>query len=384
VWLLLVACGVPPEGVSETDDGSTSGGSTSVSVPSSSATASPSSTVPASDTTSVPQSCMAEADCEAPLPYCVDGQCVECTDESHCDGFLCSEGTCLGDPTIAVVVGYGFKRAWSADGIDWQDYQELDNAGMDDDNLLRGVGYGDGTFVAVGGSTNGVTVTSRDGATWENENRGHAGFLSDVVYVGGTFIAAGASGLRIQSADGGVTWDVRGEFLMAHFRAIEVGDGLVVAVGETYGGTEAITSRSEDGVAWIDTMPGGAALRSVAHGADAFVAVGNGGRVSTSADGVAWEDAAVGTADFLEIVWTGAEFLIEANGTLWSSPDGHAWAEVETTQPRPVTAVLRDAYLALSWPATVHRSVDLQAYEDVFAPGGSGLTDIAIGVPSGG
>ena len=379
VWLLLLlaGCGDLTEGVSDTGDGSTSGSTGGASSSSSSGT--PTSTLPPD--VLMPE-CMADEECDAPLPFCYEYVCSECLNDAHCDGFPCSEGTCLQDPTIAVVVGYGFKRAWSPDGITWEDYQEIDNGGMEDDNYLRGVGYGNGVFVAVGGADAGVSVTTADGVDWENENREHPGFLSDVVYFEGTFVAAGSSGLRVQSADDGMTWEVRGEFLMAHFRGLEAGNGVVVAVGETYGGMGAVAASSADGAEWNDMMPGGAALRSIAFGADTFVAVGNEGRVSASADGTGWNDTTVGSGEFLEIVWTGDEFLTAADGTLWSSPDAQDWAEVETTEPRPVTAVFRDGYISLLWPASILRSVDLQTYEEVFSPGGSGLTDIAVGIPA--
>jgi hypothetical protein len=111
------------------------------------------------------------------------------------------------------------------------------------------------------------------------------------------------------------------------------------------------------------------------------VAAGAAGRVSSSADGSAWDDQTLGAGNFNQVAFTGDEFLVAADGVLWSSPDGAAWAEFDNADPRPVVTRFMGGYFALGWPATIDRSDDLLAYETVFEPGGSGLTDIAVGVP---
>src|SRR5204863_5090657 len=65
---------------------------------------------------------------------------------------------------MAVVVGYGGRRVSSTDGVTWENFQQLNPNGGDDADLLRGVAFGGGTFVAVGGST----FTSPDGVVWTN------------------------------------------------------------------------------------------------------------------------------------------------------------------------------------------------------------------------
>jgi hypothetical protein len=89
----------------------------------------------------------------------------------------------------------------------------------------------------------------------------------------------------------------------------------------------------------------------------------------------------LGAGSFFAVAFAGDEFLVAADGTVWSSPDGAAWTEVDNADPRPVIAQFMGGYFALGWPATIDRSDDLIAYDTVFEPGGSGFTDIAIGVP---
>ncbi|MCG5051810.1 MAG: glycoside hydrolase [Myxococcales bacterium] len=62
-----------------------------------------------------------------------------------------------------IAVGYGGLRMFSTDGgRTWGKRVVLDPDGGDDRNLLRGAGYGDGVWVAVGWKI----FTSEDGKTW--------------------------------------------------------------------------------------------------------------------------------------------------------------------------------------------------------------------------
>ena len=393
------ACAVPPEsGDADTDGSSTTDPSTSASAtaptgptttPSTSSTAS--TTDATGDTSSssgeptTSAGCGGDDDCSDPTPHCDDaGECVQCTDHAHCESSACdlATGTCFEGSSIAVAVGYGFRRVWSGDGLEWQDFQEDDPMGGDDDALLRGIGYGDGTFVAVGGAAVGVTITSRNGADWENQTT-QPSFLSDVVWLNDTFVAAGGNGLRLRSTDGGVTWGDQTGYYAGHFRGIATDGALVVAVGHTYGGGGDIGmwSTTTDGDAWTAEETGGSPFGAIAWGAGTFVAVGAGGRASASADGTTWDDQTLGAANFNAVMFDGEAFLVAGDGALWSSPDGATWTEVDPADPRPVIAHFMGGYFALGWPATIDRSDDLVAYETVFEPGGSGLTDIAVGVP---
>ena len=63
--------------------------------------------------------------------------------------------------------------------------------------ILRGIAYGNGTFVAVGG--NGTILTSPEGITWTSRTSGTDSILYGVTYGNGTFVAVGTDGTILQS-----------------------------------------------------------------------------------------------------------------------------------------------------------------------------------------
>lgn len=370
---------------------STSGSSTATSSTTGSTTqptSTSTTTTTTEETSTTAAGCGSDGDCGDPtLPWCEpqSGDCVECYDQSHCElGCDLASFTCFtGDP-IAVVVGYGTRRAMSDDGVTWSAFVEVDPNGGDDNNLLRGVGYGDGVFVAVGGGGEGLSMTSGDGVAWENENRTIGSFLSDTVWMADGFIAAGGNGLRLRSDDHGATWGNEAGYYAGHFRAISTSGELAVAVGHTYGDVQDIGlwSTTSDGVTWSGEQTGGAPFRAVAFGSGMFVAVGDEGRVSSSADGQAWTDTDLGAGEIRDVAFAGGEFVLAAESTYWTSADGTSWSEAGG-DARPIAAYLEGAYLTVGWPATVSRADRLGAWNLVFDVGGSGFTQIAVGVPGG-
>jgi hypothetical protein len=73
-------------------------------------------------------------------------------------------------------------------------------------NDLNGVTYGNGLFVAVGGSPDSSTIlTSPDGVTWTQRTSPTSNSLYGWTYGNGTFVAVGRWGTILTSPDG-VTW----------------------------------------------------------------------------------------------------------------------------------------------------------------------------------
>lgn len=290
------------------------------------------------------------------------------------------------DPdAIAVAVGYGTRRVRSVDGLTWTDFIEVNPNGGDDNDLLRGVGYGDGVFVAVGGGGEGFSMRSTDGITWTDENHTIGSFLSDVVVLDdGTFVAAGGNGLRVRSVDGGVTWIDPSEYFAGHHRAIAAGNGVAVAVGHTYGdGNAGLVTTTADGATWTELQIGGGAYSggSIVFGNGTFVARDDAGQLRASADGIAWTDADVAPSGDHRPVFGDDAFWIGSDDGYWTSADGLQWTPYASDQVRDPVVWFHGQYLTLGWPASIAASSDLTAWQTVFEPGGSGLTDIAIGVP---
>lgn len=283
---------------------------------------------------------------------------------------------------IAVAVGYGQRRAHSLDGITWQ-LQEVRADGGDDDDLFRGLTWGDGRFVAVGGSTRTLTAVSLDGVAWTPGGGGRA-WLGDAAWNGGAFVAAGGNGLRVRSTDGGATWIDDAGYQPTHYRSVAGGGGVVVAVGHSYdgggpgGANVGVITSTADGVTWTERRRAGATFGTVAYGNGAFVAVGEGGLVATSPDGATWTDRTVGSGGG-GVIFTGAEFVLSRGATIYTSPDGATWTPASNAG-RAVIGHFGGAYLAAGWPLTVSRSTDLTTWTQVWAPMGSGLTAMVTGV----
>jgi hypothetical protein len=284
---------------------------------------------------------------------------------------------------IAVAVGYGTRRVRSEDGLEWTDFVEVDPDGGDDENLLRGIGYGDGVFLAVGGAGLGFSMRSFDGITWQDETHVFDAFASDVAWLDGTFVAAGGNGLRMRSLDGGVTWQDMGPYYSGHFRAIAAGNGVVVAVGHTYGDTNiGIVDTTSDGASWSGEQLVGApyAGLGLAFGAGVFVSRDEAGAVRSSSDGVEW-GGVLELDDGGAVLFADGRFVTADIGAYWTSEDGTTWDELAADDVRTPVGFVAGQWLTLGWPATIDASADLLSWQNVFAPGGSGLTDVAVGPP---
>ena len=297
--------------------------------------------------------------------------------------------TSTGDPplpadAIAVVVGYGTRRVRSADGLTWTDFAEVDPRGGDDDNLLRGVGYGDGVFVAAGGSGAALIMRSTDGIAWESVPNTLGNFVSDVAHADGTFVAAGGNGLRARSVDGGATWDSSTRYYAGHFRAVAAGNGVFVAVGHTYGDSnDGLWSTSIDGVTWTTEQTGGAPMGdgALAFGDGVFVVRDGAGAVRTSEDGQAWGEPVMQLGGPGRMIHVDGAFSSAGDDGLWRSTDGSTWVAAEG-DGRGVDGWLHGRYLSVSWPAAIDTSEDLAQWQRTFDVGGPGFTDVAVGSPT--
>ena len=288
-------------------------------------------------------------------------------------------GTGGGTPTV-VVVGYGGRRARSTDGSTWTNFQQITANGGDDDNLFRGVGYGNGTFVAVGGSTHCYTMTSTDGITWANENRTLTAWLGGVAALGTNFVAAGGNGMRVRSTDNGRTWQNEAGYQPIHYRAVTSSGSLVVAVGHNYDSSPnvGVIATTADGITWTQRMRAGGTFGEVAFGNGTFIATGSGGRVARSSDGITWTDVTLAGTGGASVAFAGTEFVVTFDSTAHRSTNGVTWTQSSTSHR--VAGFFNGKYLGLGWPAAVFAGASLTSWTTAFSPGGSGLTGLAVGV----
>lgn len=284
--------------------------------------------------------------------------------------------TPTGEP-LFVAVGYGGRRMRSVDGSAWTNDVVVDPNGGDDNTLFRGVGFGDGVFVAVGGSSEGQILTTENGIDWTTRTPASS-WLGDVTFEDGVFIAAGGNGLRQRSLDLGATWIDPGPYYAGHFRGIASGGGVVVAAGHTYGGNDqGLIMRSTDlGATWESEIVGGPQFGSIAYGAGRFVAVGQDG-CRSSADGAAWSDCGLG-GGLGRVVFANAQFIVPEGGGYSLSADGVSWMHLDAPS-RGVTTFGEGLYLAIGWPDRIETSADLLSFNVVNQDTGPALTEIAFG-----
>ncbi len=166
-------------------------------------------------------------------------------------------------------------------------------------NALNGVAF-NGVNVHVVVGDGGTILTSTDtGVTWTAAASGTTQALYGVAFAAGKFVAVGAAGTLLTSADGS-TWTAVASQTTQDLRALAFGASTIVAVGAA--GT-VITS--PDAATWTAQPAIGAAdLAAVAFGSQ-FVAVGSGGAIFTSADGVTWTAQSSGTTNALNAVASG-------------------------------------------------------------------------------
>ncbi len=225
---------------------------------------------------------------------------------------------------------------------------------------LQQVTYGNGVFLAVGGTLwqvpAGVSATSRDGARWTAHTPAPspiAGSVASVAPGNSNFVAVGnlgayagdpaASNGFIQFSPDGVNWDppalVTQRMPLA---AVVYGKGTYVAVGET-NGLGAIVS-SSDSVHWTSReFKYQGPLRGVAFGEGTFVAVGDSGAVVTSANGIDWVPSLVPTPDRIYSVAYGNGIFVAATeetpqsyvGVI-TSADGTNWVGAGAPSPWPL------------------------------------------------
>ncbi len=252
----------------------------------------------------------------------------------------------------------------------------VDPAGGDDPTLLRGVGWADGIFVAVGNQI----MTSPDGVAWtnatvENQDRG---FLSDAVHLDGVWVAAGGNGYRVRSIDGAATWTEESTYFAGHYRALAAGNGIAIAVGHTYGGSPdmGISAWTADGTTWSDIRTSGPGYGSIAFGNGVFVARAT-DSVSVTADGESWDDYTLG-ADLEGVEFENGEFIIADGAGFYRSTNGRDWTHVDGERPPGALEYGIGVYVGTRWAGRMFVSADLSSWtmSSEMAPA---LTDIALG-----
>ncbi len=229
-----------------------------------------------------------------------------------------------------VAVGGDRYRTWTTDGTTW-DEQSGAVAGGDAD-LFRGIGWGNGYFVAVGG----LIARSPDGMNWEDDLAALPGWMGGVAYGNDRWVAAGGNGRYMTSDDDAATWTLHEERLSAPTRVMTFGGGWFVGAGDS-----GFIAVSEDGQTWAEhPQAGSTGLSAAAYGAGLWVVNGrnfNGSGFDTncfsSADASNWSPCSF-VADRYEGTFAtdGKLFIVHDAGYAFTE-DGTTWTPSDVRVP---------------------------------------------------
>ena len=221
----------------------------------------------------------------------------------------------------------------SADGETWQPATLFPQADLPTLAAGGGVWVGSERTTLYYGinRTNYAIYSSADGVAWTARSSATMTSAANLVHGLGRFFAGG-----LISSDA-VNW-VPGPFAATH----AAGDRVFRITSKyefsssasTVIDPQAVTSvqASADGLTSVPVDVKMATPRSIAFGAGRYVAVGDGGKVSTSTDGFAWTAGSSGsTANLSAVLFAFDRFVaVGAGGTLLSSADGLAWTAQNT------------------------------------------------------
>jgi hypothetical protein len=228
--------------------------------------------------------------------------------------------------------------------------------------------------VGSSGGSN-IFACSRDGVKWETKtlDAKYSKYLRGLGYGRGEFLAVGgdpgavgsSSPLLVRSADG-VTWSDYIEFEGKNIlRRIAFGDGRFVGVGD-----RGRRAASTDGLKWDDAPDVRAidTLVDVAFGGGVFVGVGLHGLRMSTRDGLSWGHRQVGEEGehLNSVVWTGDRFVAVGAGATYDSPDGERWGR-RANRDAPLTAAYGGGvFVGSQWRGRILRSVDAVEWVQVY------------------
>jgi hypothetical protein len=244
---------------------------------------------------------------------------------------------------------------------------------------LRGVAYGNQTWVAVGyGGT--VLTSTDDGHTWFPQPTPASEQLLAIDQASCCWVATGLNGTVLTSNDRGQTWSGQTTPTSSGLNGVAHSGGTWVAVG--YDGT---LLTSTDRESWVErSTPTSEHLHAIARGGGTWVAAGSEGTVLTSSDGQSWVERSTPTSEhLLGVAHRGGTWrAVGYGGTiLVSTDDGVSWESEDTPTSVILRAVSGDGgtWVSVGDGGTVLVFDDDDGWEDETSGTGEDLTAIAYG-----
>ena len=271
-------------------------------------------------------------------------------------------------PLPLLIIGGQLRRILSLD-YGQSIVSETQNAGVQ-----KGVCYGDGGYLIVGGMDQGVIWRSQTGENWQQYTLDTESI--DACAYGNNRYVMYADGLF--SSIAGVEWEEGSDtpWMEEGIQDITFGGGVFVAVGDQ--GRIATTTH---GAYWDrDALQGNFQLKSVAFGNDLFVAVGNLGAILWSDDlGESWTTERVGSGIFQRVIFGNGFFFTSDGSDLYRSSDGIIWTSINTDGVQPLASygtllvglrgqqLYHSTDLGVSWSPQSQLSLNAPIFDAVIA-----------------
>lgn len=215
-----------------------------------------------------------------------------------------------------IIVGAAGAAAWSTNGTTWNYVQTPTTS------LLQSVAFGNGLFVATGGTNEGIVVRSLEGINWTLHRIGVNMNSYKITFGNGYFVSVGTNAASYARSVDGDTW-VTGNFPSPYAAAYTVD----YSEGSFLAGTAGAIFRSTDGLAWVLAATVGASERvlGIAYGNGVYIAVG-GVRSGThtdvwwsSTDGIDWNTGVINdTVNFYALTYGNGVFVSVGNSGYYS------------------------------------------------------------------
>jgi len=273
--------------------------------------------------------------------------------------------------TLFLAAGHNGLRLTSTDGTTWSAPQ----LGKDGETF-RAAAAGNGRFVAIGSYGGGnIFATISDGKTWKQSTKDgqYSRYVRGLVFGNGSFLAIGgdpgAVGVGrpfVYASEDGETWngphDVSGKFII---RRVAFGNKLFVGVGD-----RGRRSVSANGKEWTDGAEVKAidTLVDVAYGNGIFVGVGLHGLRMRTEDGKKWTDRLIGEeGEHLNaVVWAKNKFVAVGAGVTFVSTDGLKWEHFSTTDAPSTVVYGGGTFVGPRWKGKLMRSTDGIKWAETF------------------
>lgn len=166
--------------------------------------------------------------------------------------------------------------------------------------------------------------------------------LYDVLYANGHYIAVGAKGSILESANG-KKWISQQSHTTTTLFAVAFGNNVYVAVGKS-----GQIIRSLDGHIWVDSLSGVTSdISDIAYGNGIFVALTRDSKVLTSTDGNQWSWKSIPTVlAFARIAFGNGWFVANADSGFIISQNGQSWTSIAEDHFATEVSYVNNVYIA--------------------------------------